>query len=72
MLRHPTLQELTRALQKWKPNMLYLSAGIAVTGHGSAVNDITLKPLEFKSDAGTLACPNLAWFPASPARCATF
>lgn len=54
VLRFPSLQDLTQALQKRKPNMLFLSSGIHITGHGSAVNDITLKPLEFKSENGAL------------------
>lgn len=53
VLRFPSLQELTQTIQKRRPNLLYLSSGIVITGHGSAVNDITLKPLEFKAEDGT-------------------
>ena len=52
IIRAPSLAELGRELAERRPNFLYLSSGIIITGDGSHVNDITLKPLEFRGDNG--------------------
>lgn len=60
-LRNPSLQELTRAVQTQQPSLLYLSSGLQVVDTNSGIDNISLRPLEFKDTKGDHPYP-----PASP------
>lgn len=42
-----TLEEFRQRMLTWKPNLVYINAGIQVKGTGDNAHDIVLKPIAF-------------------------
>lgn len=51
-LRNPSLQDVAQAITAQRPSLLYLSSGIGIVSSGAGLDDISLKPLQFKDGRG--------------------